>query len=78
MVNKNETNIIDIVRDCLRLDLGKLEMSTQRRVSNILRLLNWERKSIREGELIVRSWFRSGYQEEKKPVEVVVDSNELF
>lgn len=58
LVSRPETVVLDIIRDCLRIEIGKADKLIQMRVGRILRVLGWENKvTVRDGKA-TRVWVR--------------------
>lgn len=53
----------DIATDCLRIDIGRLDHQTQRRIGTILRTLGWSKKNSRYSGRVVKIWERPETQE---------------
>lgn len=49
LLNKNEVGVVDIAVDCLKIDIGRLDMMSMRRISGILRRLVWVKNVVEEG-----------------------------
>ncbi len=49
--------IADIAFGCLKMDASKLDLMTQRRIGNIMRVLKWEKRAARVGYKSVKAWY---------------------
>lgn len=55
--NKPYITINDIAFGCLKIETSKLDIQTQRRIGNILRVLKWDKRTERRGRSTVKAWF---------------------
>ncbi len=61
---KDECNLADVAKECLGVDLARLDMSVQRRISGILKRLGWRNVVSDDSNDVSREWI--GPEEEVK------------
>ncbi len=48
----------DLLSDCLKIEIGRHDQMIQKRVGRILRVLGWQRKTVRDSGRISKAWIR--------------------
>lgn len=56
LIPHRQVTVGDIWKDCLKMEIGRLEKSPQMRIAGILRSLGWIRQTVRSGERIQKVW----------------------
>ena len=62
LLDRVDVTVAEVLTDGVKVPLGQIGRSEQRRVASILRKLGWERKTVRRGEDFVKRWIRIGRQ----------------
>lgn len=61
LLHKNEVLVCEIAVECLKIDIAKVDMKTQRRLSGILHSLGWQVKTVMRSGHAVKVWCKSGF-----------------
>lgn len=55
---KSDVRTMEILTECLKLEIGRVGRSDHMRVATCLKFLGWERQNTRVGHSVVKSWSR--------------------
>jgi len=58
LLHKTETTVKDVATEALKIDVGKLDKTTQMRIARILKVLGWERETSWIGGKAQKLWVR--------------------